>query len=328
VAAQTQVLVEVLLRKISNIENILKNDYEGAMIRSSVTDLEFVPLGQQRLYTIELVLRMVQLKKDALYEAMGASKIFQFIMELVKQYPWNNFMQLKVISISDEVLDNCESESFKKAFLNGSGIGKALVDMAVDANYTMTTGRLIRNGYMALVVSISNKLVKKFKGTVNPGTEDATVVEYLDNVGEEWRAFVDDELANSNTNNNKTLGGSTKIDDGENSNGDDPNYDDQMEKIMQRFTNFNQILSQGSNDTEENEDSDENEENPDTAINDSDDTEGDDKNSETESMKIEKVDIREPEPLEVEYIDSTFWNVKKDSEADFDYDSLLAELEA
>ena len=117
--------------------------------------------------------------------------------------------------------------------------------MAADASYKMNTGRNIRNGYMALVVSISNKLVKKFKGTGQAGTEDATVVEYLDRVGEEWRAFVDDELANSNTNNNKTLGGSTKLDDGENSGGDhdDPNYDDQMEKIMQRFTNFNQILS-------------------------------------------------------------------------------------
>jgi hypothetical protein len=214
------------------------------MIRSSVTDQEYVPLGQQRLYTIELVLRMVQLKKEALYDGLGASKIFFNIMELVKQYPWNNFMQLKVINISDEILDNCENEGFKKAFLDGSGIGKALVDMATEASYTMTTGRQIRNGYMALVVSISNKLVKKFKGTGTTGTgttgtEDATVVEYLDNVGEEWRAFVDDELANSNTNNNKTLGGSTKIDDGENSNGDDPNYDDQMEKIMQRFTNFN-----------------------------------------------------------------------------------------
>ena len=74
---------------------------------------------------------MVQLKKDTLYEAMGASKIFFNIIELVKQYPWNNFMQLKVLSISDEVLDNCESETFKKTFLNGSGLGKALVDMAV-----------------------------------------------------------------------------------------------------------------------------------------------------------------------------------------------------
>jgi hypothetical protein len=137
----------------------------------------------------------------------------------------------------------------------------------------MITGRLIRNGFMALVVSISNKLIKKFKGNGTAGSEDATIIEYLDNVGEEWRAFVDDELANSNTNNNKTLGGSTKIDDGENSNGDDPNYDDQMEKIMQRFTNFNQILSQGSNDTEENDDSDENEETPDAVINDSEETE-------------------------------------------------------
>ena len=131
VASQTQVLVDVLLEKITNIETILQNDFDGVKIKSSVTDLEYVPLGQQRLYTIELVLRMVQLKKDALYEAMGASKIFFNIIELVKQYPWNNFMQLKVLSISDEVLDNCENETFKKAFLNSSGLGKALVDMAV-----------------------------------------------------------------------------------------------------------------------------------------------------------------------------------------------------
>ena len=235
-------------------------------------------------------------------------------------------MQLKVISISDEVLDNCEVESFKKAFLNGSGIAKSLIDMAVVAQYDMNTGRYIRNGYMALVVSISNKLVKKFKGTGTVGTEDASVVEYLDAVGEEWRAFVDDELANSNTNNNKTLGGSTKIDDGENSGGDDPNYDDQMEKIMQRFTNFNQILSQGSNDTEENDDSDENEETPDNAINDSDDTA--DEDSKTENMKIEKVTIKEITPLNEEFVDNTYWNVGQAAEADIDYDSLLADLEA
>jgi hypothetical protein len=35
---------------------------------------------------------MVQLKKEVLYEAMGASKIFKNILELVKLYPWNNFM--------------------------------------------------------------------------------------------------------------------------------------------------------------------------------------------------------------------------------------------
>jgi hypothetical protein len=42
-------------------------------------------------------------------------------------------------------------------------------------------------------------------------------------------------------------------------------------------------------------------------------------------MKIEKVDIKEIEPLDNEYIDSAYW---KAPEAEFDYDSLLAELEA
>lgn len=150
-------------------------------------------------------------------------------------------MQLKVITMCEEILENCENEEFKKDFLEGSGIGKSLVAMGAEASFKMNSERLIRNGYMGLVVSVSNKLVKRFKGTTNK-PEDATVVEYLDNVGEEWRAFVDDELANSNTNDNKTLGGSTKPDDGGSEGGDDHdpnNIDDQMEKIMQRFSNFN-----------------------------------------------------------------------------------------
>jgi len=235
-------------------------------------------------------------------------------------------MQLKVISICDEILDNCEDEAFKKAFLTSSGIAKALVVMAQEASFKMNTGRMIRNGYMALVVKVSNKLVKKFKGNGTNVPEDATVVEYLDNVGEEWRAFVDDELANSNTNNNKTLGGSTKVDDGENSGGDDPNYDDQMEKIMQRFTNFNQILSQGSNDNEENDDSDENDDTTEGTVEDAQESsEADAAIGEVDSMKIEKVDLKEVAPLDKEYIDHAYWEVKT---PEVDIDSLLAELDA
>ena len=42
-------------------------------------------------------------------------------------------------------------------------------------------------------------------------------------------------------------------------------------------------------------------------------------------MKIEKVEIKEIEPLDDQFIDSAYW---KAPEPDFDYDSLLAELEA
>lgn len=82
--------------------------------------------------------------------------------------------------------------------------------------------------------------------------------DYLESVGEDWRAFVDNELKRSNENNNKTLGGSTtrNIED-DDEKMEENNYDVQMEKIMQRFTNFNRILSQNSATDEEDDDEDE-----------------------------------------------------------------------
>ena len=63
--------------------------------------------------------------------------------------------------------------------------------------------------------------------------EDQTLYQYLDSVGEEWRVFVDKELAQSNENNQKTLGGcTTRKDDPDDDNENENNYDSQMEKIM------------------------------------------------------------------------------------------------
>jgi hypothetical protein len=62
------------------------------------------------------------------------------------------------MNIFNDVLDNCENVQFKKDFLNSSGIGKAIVEMSEKASFTMESERLIRNGYMALVVNIANKL--------------------------------------------------------------------------------------------------------------------------------------------------------------------------
>jgi len=158
IVAQGNTLVEVLQERIGDIAVILQADHEGDKIQNSVTDEQFVPLGQQRLRTVELVHKMVQLRKDALYDSLGESLIFKNIIDLVKQYPWNNFLQLKVMNIFNDVLDNCENVKFKTDFLKSSGIGQALVEMAETASFTMESERQIRNGYMALVVHISNKL--------------------------------------------------------------------------------------------------------------------------------------------------------------------------
>lgn len=299
---------------------ILGSDHEGDTIASSVTGADVVPLGMQRLYTVELVLRMIQLKQEALYTAMGRSEVFKNIIQLVKIYPWNNFMQLKVITMCEDIFENCEDEQFKKDFLESSGIGKSLVEMGAEASFKMNSERLIRNGYMGLVVSVSNKLVKRFKGT-DTKPEDATVVEYLDNCGEEWRAFVDDELANSNANDSKTLGGSSKPDDQGSEEGGD-NIDVQMDAIMRRFSNFNSMLNNNNN-NDDNDDGDEAE--------DSTTTEGTGESVDaSDVMKIEKVELKVIEPLKEEFIDNSFWNVTKPDPQgdDIDYDALYAELEA
>lgn len=116
--------------------------------------------------------------------------------------------------------------------------------MSKDAAYKMESERLIRNGYMGLVVAISNKLIKKAELQAEEGAEatKSEVATYLESVGEEWTEYVDGELKKSNENNNKTLGGSTTTPKEEDEDEKD-SYDVQMEKIMARFTNFNQILS-------------------------------------------------------------------------------------
>ena len=165
------------------------------------------------------------------------------------------------------------------------------------------------------------------------------VIEYLDECGEEWRAFVDDELKKSNENNNKVLGGQStaKIDDDDEKESGD--YDVQMEKIMARFTNFNQILSQGGQaDDDDDDDCDEDE-----AHNVGETDDGHDEDDEVKIkdnsaphtleredtlMKVQKVEIKEPEPLEPEFVDNNYWKLTDDSSSDYDVDSLLAELEA
>lgn len=261
VSSQTNSMVEALLEKIPQIERVLRPDRQGKETVGSVCDAPFTPLGQQRLRSVDLVLNMIKLRKDTLLKAIGESTIFTSIIELVKQYPWNNFLQLKVINICNEVISGSHESAFRAQFLEKSGIAKAFVEMSQTASYELESSRTIRNGYMALVISVATKLQARYDGTDE--NKDQVVADYLDEAGgEEWRAFVDDELKKSNENNNKTLGGCTRNSASEdNDEGENSNYDVQMEKIMQRFSNFNQILSEtsGQDDDDDDEDEEQNE---------------------------------------------------------------------
>lgn len=237
--------------------------------------------------------------------------------------------------------------------MESSGIGQAITELSKSANFELDSKNLIRNGFMAVVIDVSNKLVKRTE-QVGAGkdaattSEDLTVIDYLDTV-KEWKEFVDGELDASNKKNKRTLGGSTRPVEDE-TNDDENGYDVQMDKIMARFNNFNRILSQSSKD--EDDDDEEEEENTndeasksssETWDEDDDDdkpTDGETRTSEIEKNKdepgftnnpnggvaIQKVEVPEQEDLVSEYSDSQFWKVDKQLNED-DVDALLAELE-
>jgi len=104
---------------------------------------------------------MILLKKEVLLKPISVSPACANIVELVKAYPWNNFLQLKVMNLFTEVIEKSDNETFRRNFLETSGIAAALVEMGGQAWFKMESGRLIRNGFMNLVVQISNQLIKR-----------------------------------------------------------------------------------------------------------------------------------------------------------------------
>ena len=352
---QTNVLVDILKDKIGDIQEVLRGDHGGEKTRISVSDAEFVPLGQQRLYTVELVSKMVQLKKEPLFTALMASQTFANIIGLVKIYKWNNFLQLKVINLFEQIFNNVDNEAFKNHVLEQTEIAESLAAMGAEHQYEMESERKIRNGHMALVVSISNLLIKKTEAEASdakPATDNEAVTA-SDETGkklvtdflakpehaETWKTWVDGELKKSNDNNKRPLGGSVSSRLSEEDDKDDNNYDVQMEKIMARFTNFNQILSSGTS-QEEDDDDEEDENTQDSGDKNDDGFDEDDDDKKTEDstissfgqsdvgIKLQKVNLVVPEALAEEYIDNTYWKIGEPKPEEVDVDALLAELEA
>lgn len=170
---------------------------------------------------------MIQLKKEVLNTPISTSSLCKNIVELVKAYPWNNFLQLKVMNLFTEVIEKSDNDNFRQSFLQTSGITSALIEMGGQAEFEMESQRKIRNGFMNLVIQISNQLQKrteaKTEGTEAEKKPDTVVEDILSAAGEEWRAWVDGELKSSNDNNAKNLGGSSsKPPDSDN---EDSNYD-------------------------------------------------------------------------------------------------------
>jgi hypothetical protein len=69
------------------------------------------------------------LNKKVILDNLAESDVFAQISKLVEVYPWNNFLQLKVQNIYEEIFESTNTE-FRAKVLNNSNIAQTLIRLS------------------------------------------------------------------------------------------------------------------------------------------------------------------------------------------------------
>lgn len=251
-----------------------------------------MPLGQYRLMLTKLVILILRLKRDELNKLLISNDIFKTLSGLIAKHPWNNFFQLAIIKIYDEIIENCKSPEFRTEALKNSKLIETIVGMKEVYNFKFGSERTIRHGYMGMVIKISNMLVNQSK------TSDVAAI--LEELGEEWTTYITEELEVINEINNKRLGGQEPKSMNGNNEEEDTNFEP-MEQIMARFSNFSSNSSaQGQNDEEDDEDDCE------SGVQTADNSHIESQHSAAENYIVD-VEIQMSEPVVEEFFDNQYW---------------------
>lgn len=201
---------------------------------------------------------MIKLNKEAILEALAKTPYFSKISSLLESFPWNNFLQLKIVDLYEEIMTTGISKGFREVILPSSHIGQTLITLGAKSKFDHASNRQIRHGYMAVVIKLANILITGAKNKVE-------VAEYLDTLGEDWKLFADGELKRSNDTNTKSLGGQQPRPSA--SDDDEMEGSMSMDSILSRFSNFNTELSKrqslNSNNDDDDDDDDEDEDDDD-----------------------------------------------------------------
>lgn len=182
-----------------------------------------------------------------------------------------------------------------------------IISKSKEARFSHASGRSVRNGHMGFVIKLGNILKKQ--------VDDLQVL-FKQLADDSWTGFVDGELKKSNEINQRNLGGQqpfNSLDDEDESN----SYEQNMEKIMQRFTSFTNVMSSNNSNNDDNDNNDDD--------NDDDDVLRDRSNSEDEKQIT--VDLPEDNnKVDSEFADGTYWRVDPSSNDEL-LDELLADYE-
>ena len=249
-----------------------------------------------KLRSVELIASLIKLNKQSITDAVKEQNVLQTLIDLVEQHPWNNFLQLKVHQIFEDLMesDTCTAVT-RLEIIKASGVVPMCIKMGENKMVKFQSQNQMRHGYMGWSIKLSNLIKKKAEADNMTQLEGGSEV-----FTPEWISYTEGELTSSNTENARNLGGrptSNETDDEETT-----NFDVNMDRIMQRFNVFNNVMvatpSEGENEPEE-----------------------EDKGAGTAHIEV---DLPRQESLDSNFSDAGFWKVEG---CEDNIDDLLADYE-
>ena len=109
----------------------------------------------------KLVILVLKLKRNELNKLLIQNDVFKTLSELIPKHPWNNFFQLAIIRIYDEVIENSKNPDFRTEVLKSSKIIETIIGLKDQYKFQFGSERAIRHGYMGMMTKISNMLINQ-----------------------------------------------------------------------------------------------------------------------------------------------------------------------
>ena len=104
------VVIESLVLHIEPIQRAL--DVQPDEMCTSFGEI-FRPLGMLRLRLIELLTQIIKVNQTPILDEVFKTKILGSLMDLVIVHPWNNFLQLNIQTMLDDILQSDLTTSAK-----------------------------------------------------------------------------------------------------------------------------------------------------------------------------------------------------------------------
>lgn len=183
------------------------------------------PFGATKLNATKFISNIIAVGNQD-YALILAPCLFP-LLSYATEFPWNSLLHNCIEMIFRDIFktNSKYNDEVRTAVIAETGLTEFITNCAVNLKMK-DSGRTIRNGLIATVISIANIL----------NSHKSEYVQEELNKSEEWIEFVNTELKYANENDEKALAGhQSKAED---SDEESANYETSMDKLFTAFTNL------------------------------------------------------------------------------------------